>query len=1266
MCRVLILDDEKTFAEYIKLILEEANEAQPDISTTPEEAEERVRSAMRRGKPYEVLLIDQRLGNGRDGIETMKELRSLSPDSDAIILTGFDDTANGVRAYEAGAFRYLSKSFEQRELIFLFKAIKQWRKEQREHGWQKVFSAMMEEALSKEAFGDVAAIVVKYAIQLGFERAHLFWVPTREDANRNNQMVGITCAGRDCIPDFSNNKRLYPIRRWFDIAQAGQGRTVIFMRPEESEKAKAEAAYCGYHWPSGENVILPLWSGTRLLGALMLDHNQQLRSLSEHERQLLNLFARQVSLSLENASLFIREKRSLEETAIISAIGQHVTARAAIEDLNTLLEVVRSEVGRLINTSSFSVVLIDNETNELDFHLFYEENQRQTGVRKPLNTGLEGYLMSHPAGLFLPDKVAQFIRKNGIQVTGKTPSSWMGVALKVSDNIIGGIVLQYFRDEEKFTTRDWQLLQSVANQIAGAIALSQINESEKRDAERLNILRRSSMDMLRVARENEDHLWTLTITLATAQFGTGFNRGLLFLEDETHTNLVLKSAIGTEDTLKAHRDWERDIENSYTFDKFLEDLKNGCVPQTDFATLAGQIVIPLDDTLPGVFKEVRHTRQVKIIPHAEVTAQLPSQLTACVQLSTCAILPINAGQRTIGLMLVDNKHNQHRLGERPLGRLQTILNYAGLVWETLRQRKKSDNLLDANYQILGNASKDALKKTLTRICQTARAFSEADWVIIYPLKQGEDGFDKANISYDGQLQYPLEEKVKDKPRKRGVSRYVLDNRELVVPNIHDDQTLIDTHFLAEHHFIQREGVQSLIGVAITQAATEELLGVLYLDYRKPRQFGQQEIHHAHSFASLAGVAIANARRFDQERQRLRLQAALDTAKIISKSIALDDMLTKVLDNLSGLFKGAAMCVLTYYPEENALRFVPGTLKYYRSDYTKDFGDRPLPLRGQSIACRIARETLKKRQILTLNEPDVSHSKDYLQVISKTRSELCVSLVDSSKNKELLGVLALERPVTYGFDEGDEALIRLIASQLSLGMERIRNNEDLDYSNTVSALTAWAADIAHDIKSEVGIIKDSAYLIREFAGDHPGILENLSEIEKSAEKLALADPQKSKPRLALRLDDLLQKYGQELSQEKDVEVQYELRARDYYVKVNPLVFRRMLRNLISNASRAMENKEQKKVKIRSRKFDGSRLEIQFQDFGSGIPDNIRNDIFRKKTTTKKGGEGGHGLLFCRQAVEEMDGKIRLLHTQPDEGTTFSIVLPIYNFTDSLPE
>lgn len=1259
MCRVLILDDEIIFAEHIKWILEEAQEAQPDISTTPEEAEEHVRHAMRLGKPYEVLLIDQRLGKGHDGIEIMRTLRSLSPDSDAIILTGYDDTANGVRAYEAGASHYLPKSFEQRELIFLFKSIKQSRKEQREHNWQKIFGAMMEEALGEKQFADVAAIVARYALQLEFARAHLFWIPTREEANANSQMVGITCAGEDCISDFNNSKRLYPVEQWFDLHHVKQPKNVIFMRPEDSGKAQKEAEVFGYRWPSGETILLPLWRGARLLGALMLDHNQKPRALSEHERQLLSLFTRQVSLLLENTSLYGREKRSREETDIIRAIGQHVTARAAIEDLDDLLDVVRSEVGRLINTDSFAVVLFDEDSNELAYRLRYEKGQRSNGIRTVTRGGLEHYLVTHPHGLFLPDGVAEFATNNNLSIESAPPTSWMGVTLKVSDEVIGGIILKHTHEEEKFTERDWRLLGSVANQIAGAIALSRIKESEKRDAEQLNILRRSSMDMLRVARTRKEHLFTLATTLATAHFGTGFNRALLFLKDETRENLVLERAIGTEDPRLAHHDWERDEARNYTFDDFLYDLENDCLHLTDFSALEKKICVKITPDSPNAFNTTLKTGQYMLVAEKETGQRLPAEVTNRIQVAECAIMPLHAGNRTIGLMLVDNKHNQKRLSSRALYRLQTILNYAGLVWETLRQQEKSDSLLDANYQILGSASKDALKQTLRRICQTARTISEADWAIIYPLKAGDESFDKANISYDGALRYPLEEKVKEKPRKYGVSKYVLDNHELVVRNVNDDDTIIDTHRLAEHHFIQREGVQALIGVAITDVTNDEKLGVLYLDYRQPRDFTPQEIHHAHSFASLAAVALVNARRLDQDQQRRRIEMAQKTAEIIYKSVQVDEMFVRVLENLRRLYNKASLGVLAYYPDEKALRFIPSTLKFYRAKPS----ERAFSIHGISLAARVARDSLKQKHVCTLNEPNVRQNPEYLNLIDESAAELCVSLIDSERN--LLGVLVLENHAS--FNDEDVDLVQAVAAQLSMGMERARQNNNLTFQRTVNAHTAWVADIAHDLKNELGSIKNNVYLIRQFAGNNPEVLESIAAICKSIAILDEADPQKVRDKQPHCPDTLIKRYASELAASKNIHVEYQLRTDDLLICVNKTAFKNMLRHLIRNAARAMEGKPEKRIIIGTRRKDRKHIEIQFQDFGHGIPEAVRPLLFTQPITTKKGGEGGgYGLLFTRQLVESMGGSISLIRSDTNLGATFAIALPIHAATDGSPE
>jgi len=458
MCRVLIIDDEEFFAETIQLILEDAGEAQAKISTSFGDAKKQVEGAIKRGRPYEVFLIDQRLGPGKDGIEVMQELRDISPDTDAIIFTGIEDTENGVRAYEAGAFRYISKPFENRELLFLLKELKKWRAEQREHGWQKIFSGMMEEALQYESFHDVSRVVVKYALALGFSRAHLFWVPTAEDYNTHYLMVGITSAGNDCIPDFPRSPlgtSLYPLSEWFNLEETRQSRDAIYLHSTQAGEIQKQAESFGYQLPKGEVVCLPLWGSADLLGALLLDHGQQEKDLSKHERSLLNLFARQVAIVLKNAGLITRERRSVQEMSMIGHISRQVMAKAVEEtDLSILLEEVHEQMDLLMEVSDFAFFLLDPESHGMDMRLLYEKGNRRQDLSNLADTGIEKYLLTKIGNnIFWPVDVHEQLQKHDIKIGGEIPKSCIGVQLHVGEKVIGGITIKRFENEEQFSRR---------------------------------------------------------------------------------------------------------------------------------------------------------------------------------------------------------------------------------------------------------------------------------------------------------------------------------------------------------------------------------------------------------------------------------------------------------------------------------------------------------------------------------------------------------------------------------------------------------------------------------------------------------------------------------------------------------------------------------------------------------------------------------------------------------------------------------------------
>ena len=156
---------------------------------------------------------------------------------------------------------------------------------------------------------------------------------------------------------------------------------------------------------------------------------------------------------------------------------------------------------------------------------------------------------------------------------------------------------------------------------------------------------------------------------------------------------------------------------------------------------------------------------------------------------------------------------------------------------------------------------------------------------------------------------------------------------------------------------------------------------------------------------------------------------------------------------------------------------------------------------------MARKALHTKKVEYENIGDVTRDDDYLPLSQKIQSELCVSLMNT--RNELLGVFALERDRLDGFDNADEDLVKTVAQQLSVAIERAQSSEELAFRSIVAAQTAWAADIAHEINNEVGQIRNWAYLLREQLGDSP-LHEYVKKIEESASMLSSVGPWNDQP------------------------------------------------------------------------------------------------------------------------------------------------------------
>lgn len=394
-------------------------------------------------------------------------------------------------------------------------------------------------------------------------------------------------------------------------------------------------------------------------------------------------------------------------------------------------------------------------------------------------------------------------------------------------------------------------------------------------------------------------------------------------------------------------------------------------------------------------------------------------------------------------------------------------------------------------------------------------------------------------------------------------------------------------------------------------------------------------------------------RLEEARQRRRFQVAARIAEAVGASLNLETTMDAVLETLYETFEKTKLCVLLYDKREKALRFAPATLKYYEIQNPDYLQQDTFPLDRETIACRVARQTLKTREMKCENVGNVAEDADYANLNPSTKSECCVGLLNSKS--ELLGVLALEREWLNGFGEDDLDLIKMAAQHISIAIERAQQSEDLEYNSTVAMRTSWVAALTHDIGNMVGNILNWAYFIRKLAPENPQIQEYAKKIEENIVQLSASNPWINQPPTVVEIDQMLESTLNQMTSLRNIEVIFQLSAPEVKVKIRTVQFQHVLKHLVNNASQAMLEQDEKKIYVSTWLSDDNQVSILFRDSGKGLSEEQHRSAFRRRFSTKE--TGGYGLLFVRQMIEEMNGEIALLRYREGEGANFLIHLPV---------
>jgi signal transduction histidine kinase len=242
---------------------------------------------------------------------------------------------------------------------------------------------------------------------------------------------------------------------------------------------------------------------------------------------------------------------------------------------------------------------------------------------------------------------------------------------------------------------------------------------------------------------------------------------------------------------------------------------------------------------------------------------------------------------------------------------------------------------------------------------------------------------------------------------------------------------------------------------------------------------------------------------------------------------------------------------------------------------------------------------------------------------------------------------------------------LYLANVSLNItERKRLEAQLIESQRLAAIGETTTMVGHDLRNPLQAMTGTLYLVKKLAMSEEvedrkeavGLLGRLDDAIRYMDKIVSDLQDYARPvgadSVQANLPDLVKAIVSNVKIPRGVNVSVDIQDGSSNLRLDPVLFRRVLTNLILNAVQSMPNGG--RLTIAGSTTDGS-LTVAVQDTGIGIaPENLAK-IFNPFFTTKAQGQG-LGLAVCKRLVEAQNGTITV-KSEIGCGSTFTLKIPI---------
>ena len=978
-------------------------------------------------------------------------------------------------------------------------------------------------------------------------------------------------------------------------------------------------------------LIVPLRQQGELIGTLAA-RRIEVRPFTPAQIKLLETFADQAVIAIENVRLFNELKESLEQQTATSEILGVIASSPT--DVRPVLDTVAENAARLCDASDALIFRVNEDRQErvagYGAMPVLEETTRLIERSTPLGRAIIDRQTIHLHDLAALESDFPNVKTRGVAMGVRTAL----IAPLLREGVSIGAIYIRRREVRPFTEKQIKLLETFADQAVIAIENVRLfKEIQERNAE------------LREALEHQT---------ATSEVLSIISRSPTDVQPVL--DAIVESAArvcGIDDVVLRLREG------------------NNFVSRAHF----GPIPVPADREEISIDEpQHRWMREHGTLHVPDVSKWNDFQVVRAVGWRSRLTAPLRLQGEIVGVL------NARRIEVRPftpaqIKLLETFADQAVIALENVRlfqELKESLEQQTATSEILGviASSPTDIQPVLDVVAETAARLCDALDAAIYRV----DGESVQPVAHCGPV--PLGQAPRPLARGLPTGRAILDRQTI---HIHDLVAVQETEFPYVKPLQPQTAARTCLATPLLREGAA--IGVIFIRRTEVRPFSERQIKLLETFAAQAVIAIENVRLFKELQERTRelvksveeMKALGEVGQAVSSSLDLETVLATIVSRAVDL--SGTDCGVIYEFDEATQEFNLRASHRMEAEAVEGLRAARIKLgEGATGQAAMTRAPVQIPDTFELHERAVSRVRPLLNRLGY-RSLLTVPIL---REQQIMGGLTVWRRQVGEFEPEVVNLLQTFATQSALAIQNARLFREIeDKSRQIEAAnrhkSEFLANMSHELRTPLNAIIGFSEVLGErmfgelnekqaeytddilSSGRHLLSLINeildLSKVEAGRMELELATFD-----LPLAIDNARTFVRERATKHGiNLDVTVDERLGDFVGDERKI--KQILLNLLSNAVKFTP--EGGRIGIKARQADGA-VEISVSDTGIGIAPEDQARIFEE--FRQVGGDYAHknegtglGLTLAKKFVELHGGKI-WVESEVGKGSTFSFTLP----------